>query len=135
MLRLHTIFEFTAKSLTLRSRTEEGATFYEKRKGHVAGGGLALVEQSEVRKRSIGEMRVEIQELKREILERLQPLDPERVILFGSYAYGNPTEDSDIDLYVVTKDEFVPATYAEKRELVRKISRRFLIFGCEFPWI
>uniref|UniRef100_A0A7C1FRL8 Nucleotidyltransferase domain-containing protein n=1 Tax=Caldilinea aerophila TaxID=133453 RepID=A0A7C1FRL8_9CHLR len=80
-------------------------------------------------------MRVEIQELKREILERLQPLDPERVILFGSYAYGNPTEDSDIDLYVVTKDEFVPATYAEKRELVRKISRRFLIFGCEFPWI
>jgi len=78
---------------------------------------------------------VEIQELKREILERLQPLDPERVILFGSYAYGNPTEDSDIDLYVVTKDEFVPATYAEKRELVRKISRRFLIFGCEFPWI
>mgnify|MGYP000386243254 FL=1 len=78
---------------------------------------------------------MEIQELKREILERLQPLDPERVILFGSYAYGNPTEDSDIDLYVVTKDEFVPATYAEKRELVRKISRRFLIFGCEFPWI
>ncbi|MGI4789163.1 MAG: nucleotidyltransferase domain-containing protein [Janthinobacterium lividum] len=26
---------------------------------------------------------------------------PERIILFGSYAYGTPTEDSDIDLLVV----------------------------------
>ena len=26
---------------------------------------------------------------------------PERVILFGSYAYGTPTEDSDVDLLVV----------------------------------
>ena len=27
------------------------------------------------------------------------------VILFGSFAYGEPTEESDIDLYVVIKDE------------------------------
>lgn len=53
---------------------------------------------------------VDIEKLKEEILERLRPLDPERVILFGSYACGNPTEDSDIDLYVVTKDDFVPAS-------------------------
>jgi predicted nucleotidyltransferase len=26
---------------------------------------------------------------------------PERVILFGSHAYGHPTEDSDVDLLVV----------------------------------
>ena len=26
---------------------------------------------------------------------------PQRVILFGSYAYGKPTEDSDVDLLVV----------------------------------
>ena len=25
----------------------------------------------------------------------------QRIILFGSYAYGNPTEDSDIDLLVI----------------------------------
>lgn len=43
---------------------------------------------------------VDIEELKWEILERFQPLDLERVILFGSCARGNPTEDSDIDLYV-----------------------------------
>jgi len=28
-------------------------------------------------------------------------LEPERVILFGSYAYGQPTPDSDVDLLVV----------------------------------
>ncbi len=27
--------------------------------------------------------------------------DPERIILFGSYAYGTPAEDSDVDLLVV----------------------------------
>ena len=26
---------------------------------------------------------------------------PEKIILFGSYAYGTPTEDSDVDLMVV----------------------------------
>ncbi len=33
-----------------------------------------------------------------EIARRFQP---ERIILFGSYAYGTPTEDSDVDLLVV----------------------------------
>jgi predicted nucleotidyltransferase len=27
--------------------------------------------------------------------------DPEQVILFGSYAYGNPLPDSDIDLLII----------------------------------
>ncbi|MBI2916370.1 MAG: nucleotidyltransferase domain-containing protein [Chloroflexi bacterium] len=26
---------------------------------------------------------------------------PEKIILFGSYAYGTPTEDSDIDLFII----------------------------------
>ena len=26
---------------------------------------------------------------------------PQKIILFGSYAYGNPTEDSDVDVLVV----------------------------------
>ena len=29
----------------------------------------------------------------------------EQIYLFGSYAYGNPHRDSDLDLYVVLKDE------------------------------
>jgi predicted nucleotidyltransferase len=30
-------------------------------------------------------------------------LRPQKIILFGSYAYGNPTPDSDVDLLVVMK--------------------------------
>lgn len=30
--------------------------------------------------------------------------DPEQIILFGSHAWGVPTEDSDIDLYVVVPE-------------------------------
>jgi predicted nucleotidyltransferase len=26
------------------------------------------------------------------------------IYLFGSYAYGNPTEESDVDIYIVTPD-------------------------------
>ncbi len=34
---------------------------------------------------------------------------PEKIILFGSYAYGNPTKGSDIDLLIVknTKDRVI----------------------------
>jgi predicted nucleotidyltransferase len=31
----------------------------------------------------------------------VEQFDPEQVILFGSYAYGEPTKDSDVDLLVV----------------------------------
>jgi predicted nucleotidyltransferase len=30
---------------------------------------------------------------------------PRQVILFGSYAYGTPTEDSDVDLLVIMESE------------------------------
>ena len=66
---------------------------------------------------------VDIEKLKDEIVERLKPLDPDKVILFGSYAYGTPTEDSDIDLYVVTKDEFIPQSFKEKSQVHLKVSR------------
>ena len=64
--------------------------------------------------------------LKKEIIECLRPLDPEQVVLFGSFATGTAGKDSDIDLYVVTKDDFIPQNYQEKREIVRKISRALL---------
>ena len=65
---------------------------------------------------------IDIEKFKEEIVKRLKPLDPEKVILFGSYAWGNPTEDSDIDLYVVTKDDFIPKNFKEKIEIKLKIS-------------
>jgi len=65
-------------------------------------------------------------EMERRIRDALTPLRPEKVILFGSYAWGRPTEDSDIDLYVVTQDDFMPATWRQKRDIVRTVSNRIL---------
>lgn len=51
--------------------------------------------------------------VKNEIIDSLKPVDPFLVILFGSYAWGMPGPDSDIDLYVVTKDNIFPVNYQE----------------------
>jgi len=66
---------------------------------------------------------IEIEELKPLIVERLKPLNPYKVILFGSYAYGTPSEDSDIDLYVVTNDDFIPQSFREKNALYLEVSK------------
>ena len=72
---------------------------------------------------------IDIEVLKHEIVERLMPLDPEKIILFGSYAYGTPNEDSDIDLFLV-KD--VPSdinyTLEAKMKLLSLIEKYHLGF-------
>ena len=47
---------------------------------------------------------VDIDKIKNEIVERLKPLDPDKIIVFGSYAYGTPNEESDIDLFLLKDD-------------------------------
>src|SRR5256714_13707417 len=37
---------------------------------------------------------------------------PEKIVLFGSYAYGHPTSDSDVDLLVVLKFDGKPVRKA-----------------------
>ena len=37
-----------------------------------------------------------------------QALRPEKIVLFGSYAYGTPTPDSDVDLLVVLESDDLP---------------------------
>lgn len=66
---------------------------------------------------------IDIEAIKFEIIERLKPLNPEKIILFGSYAYGTPHEDSDIDLYVVTNDDFIPQSFKESMKIKLKTSR------------
>ena len=47
-------------------------------------------------------MREEVKAILSEIVERLKSeYKPLKIILFGSYAYGNPKEDSDIDLLIL----------------------------------
>jgi len=53
-------------------------------------------------------------ELRERINAALKPLHPKKVILFGSYAWGRPTQESDVDLVVVLDSETVPSTYHEK---------------------
>lgn len=48
-------------------------------------------------------------DLLKEIVKRLvECLHPEKIILFGSHAYGSPTEASDIDLMVVVPESDQP---------------------------
>lgn len=49
--------------------------------------------------------------------------NPEKIILFGSYAWGTPAADSDVDLFIVKETE-------NTRDMARKINR--FIFPREF---
>jgi predicted nucleotidyltransferase len=45
-----------------------------------------------------------------DVAERIvQALDPERIVLFGSYARGEPAPGSDVDLLIVMEDNERPA--------------------------
>ena len=50
----------------------------------------------------IEEIKDDLETLKEIILEKV-PTD--QIWLFGSYAYGTPHKDSDIDIYIVMKDD------------------------------
>lgn len=65
------------------------------------------------------------EELLDEIVHRIVTgAHPERIILFGSHAYGIPTKDSDVDLIVVKKD-----VVSKRKESVRirKLLRGILL--------
>ena len=58
--------------------------------------------------------REDIERVAQQIAEKF---DPERIILFGSYAYGNPTDDSDVDMLVVMETEERPIEAAVRIRL------------------
>ena len=64
-------------------------------------------------------MREAILEVVHRIVERYQP---KKVFLFGSYAYGKPDEDSDIDLLIVKE--------TDKRPIERWLEVKKLLRGC-----
>ena len=58
--------------------------------------------------------------LLREVTQKvIQAFRPKNIILFGSYAYGKPTSDSDLDLLIVMESRDRPA------ERIRKVSDLF----------
>lgn len=58
-----------------------------------------------------------------EIVAQLRPIDPVKVILFGSQASGAADEASDFDLLVVLRDDRLPATHREKEDAYLKVAR------------
>jgi len=58
-------------------------------------------------------------EIVNRIVEKIKmQYQPEKIILFGSYAWGNPTKDSDIDLLIVKKTD---QKHRQRMLTVRKI--------------
>jgi len=50
---------------------------------------------------------------------------PDKVILFGSYAYGSASEDSDVDLLVIL--EFEGKSFGKSLEILNKLDPRFSV--------
>ncbi|MBI9037701.1 MAG: nucleotidyltransferase domain-containing protein [Bacteroidales bacterium] len=64
-------------------------------------------------------------EIKNEIAKKLaNNFNICNVILFGSYAYGNPNRDSDIDLLVIFNNNETINSYSER------IKKRVMISNC-----
>ena len=59
--------------------------------------------------------------IKKQIVQSLMPLNPEKIILFGSYAYGVPNEDSDLDICVVKNYTNKYKEKLQMRELLNTI--------------
>lgn len=50
-----------------------------------------------------------LEEVIKEIVDRFHP---EKIILFGSYAYGEPQEDSDVDILIIMNTNLRPVEQA-----------------------
>ena len=64
--------------------------------------------------------------LPRAVKRIVTELKPEKIILFGSYAYGKPTPDSDVDLFVIMKTNI-------KRQADRYVLVSSLLNPRDFP--
>ena len=70
----------------------------------------------------MGKYEAKIPEIREKIIREI---NPEKIILFGSYAWGMPTDDSDVDLFIIQKSN-------EPRR-ARQISLRKKLFGSNVP--
>ncbi len=75
---------------------------------------LSALRLPEIRRRKRIPMRA-IREVTKIIAEKF---GPEKIILFGSYAYGRPRESSDVDLLVVME---TPLTPREQRLVISRL--------------
>ncbi|MDR0581769.1 MAG: nucleotidyltransferase domain-containing protein [Prevotellaceae bacterium] len=72
---------------------------------------------------------MEIDKILNDLILSFKVSDPYKIVLFGSHANGNATENSDIDLMVILDNNHIAKTYEERlnkklyiRKLVREIN-------------
>ena len=73
------------------------------------------------------------QEVIEKITERLTALGLYKIILFGSTVRGEISPDSDVDLLVVTEDEFLPKDFSEKNKLYLRVSQAIFDIQQQIP--
>lgn len=74
-------------------------------------------------------MTVDLETIENEIAQRLKELNPEKIILFGSYAYGAQDEESDIDLCIIKTlpKDFSRAYTLQARKLLRDLVIKYKV--------
>lgn len=63
-----------------------------------------------------------IETLEHKIIDCFKSLNAEKIILFGSMAYGIPGTNSDVDILIVTSDNKIPANLGEFLKLKKAYS-------------
>ena len=63
------------------------------------------------------------EEIQNIVTKIAQEYEPEKIILFGSFAWGKPTKDSDVDLLIIKNTE---QSFFERNRTIRKIINGFL---------
>lgn len=65
----------------------------------------------------------EIEELNKQFIAELSPI---KIYLFGSFAYGTNTEDSDFDFYIVVRDDVsdLAGATAQAYKAIRRVKQR-----------
>src|SRR5206468_1082625 len=73
--------------------------------------------------------KVPFNRIKQAALKMAAAVRPEKIILFGSYAYGKPTSDSDVDFLLVVPQK----TRKDRNEIYVKASRALdpHLFPCD----
>jgi len=60
------------------------------------------------------------------IIEQIKKINPFKIILFGSQAWGNPDSESDVDIMVVTLDKHYPKSFQERNVLYKQVNETIL---------
>jgi predicted nucleotidyltransferase len=63
-------------------------------------------------------------QIEKEIVSRLTKINPDRIILFGSYVYGKHDKNSDLDICVITGSQ---ASKSEKKKNIRYLLKDLTI--------